>query len=59
MREGDLPAAAEVLEREASERRVSYFRGRVGRQGWMALPAPTYLYLVVALRADVSPDPVG
>jgi SAM-dependent methyltransferase len=30
MRLGDLLAAAEVLEREASERRVSYFCGRVG-----------------------------
>src|SRR4029079_5713853 len=30
MHEGDLLAAAEALEREASERRVSYFRGRVG-----------------------------
>jgi len=59
MREGDLLAAAEALEREASERRVSYFRGRVGGRGWMALPARTYPYLVVALRADVSPDPVG
>ncbi len=59
MREGDLLAAAEALEREASERRVSYFRGRAGRQGWMALPARTYPCLVVALRADVSPDPVG
>ena len=28
-------------------------------RGWMALPARTYPYLVVALRADVSPDPVG
>jgi SAM-dependent methyltransferase len=28
-------------------------------RGWMALPARTYPYLVVALRADASPDPVG
>ncbi|HXT50444.1 MAG TPA: class I SAM-dependent methyltransferase [Thermoanaerobaculia bacterium] len=32
MSDGDLLAAAEVLEREASERRVTYFLGRVGRQ---------------------------
>lgn len=30
MREGDLLAAAETLEREASERRVTYFCGRIG-----------------------------